>query len=323
MKIMVTGGAGFIGSNFVRYMLARYPSYKIINLDKLTYAGNLENLAGCEEAPGYRFIKGDICNRRLVGEILAEGIDAIVNFAAESHVDRSIDDSSPFVRSNIEGTRVLLEAARKRGIGSFIQISTDEVYGSITDGPPADEEAPLRPSNPYSASKAGADLLVRSFHLTHKLPCVITRCTNNYGPYQFPEKFVPLAITNSMEDIPIPIYGDGLDMRDWIHVGDHVTALDAVIHHGKAGQIYNIATGRLITNLDVARMIVKELNKPESLLTFVKDRPAHDRVYSVDPKKMEKEMGWRSKILFHEGLKCTIKWYNALNLTRKRVYVYG
>jgi dTDP-glucose 4,6-dehydratase len=308
MKLLVTGGAGFIGTNFIRHYLKEHPDCEIANLDKLTYAGNLENLKDIQDRPGYHFIKGDIADRKLVDKLLGQGFDVIVNFAAESHVDRSILDASPFIETNIKGTQVLLEGAKKHGIQRFIQVSTDEVYGS-TDKGFFTEESPLSPSSPYSASKTAADLLCLAYFKTHHLPAIITRCTNNFGPYQFPEKLIPLAVTNAVEDKPIPVYGDGLNVRDWIFVDDHCRALDVVIQKGRPGQIYNIGGGNEKTNLELIRKLLELLDKPRSLMQFVADRPAHDRRYALDCSKITTELGWRPAYSFEKGLRATVDWY--------------
>ena len=255
MRVLVTGGAGFIGANFVRYILKKYPDYQVVNLDKLTYAGNPENLADIESDSRYEFAHGDICDPECARTVLAGGVDAVVNFAAESHVDRSILDSTEFVRTNIEGTRNLLDTCRRNKIGRYIQISTDEVYGSLGNSGAFTEETPIAPNSPYAASKAAADMLVRSYCHTHGFPAIITRCSNNYGPYQFPEKLIPLLISNAMSDIPLPIYGDGMNIRDWIHVDDHCAAIDAVLHHGRTGEVYNVGGHQELPNIDVARRI--------------------------------------------------------------------
>ncbi|WKA47180.1 dTDP-glucose 4,6-dehydratase [Geobacillus zalihae] len=309
MKVLITGGAGFIGSNFVCYMVRKYPSYQIINLDALTYAGNLENVKEVENEPNYRFVKGDITDRELIESLFAEGIDAVVNFAAESHVDRSIADPGIFVKTNIQGTQVLLDAAKKYGVKKYIQISTDEVYGTLGETGYFTETTPLAPNSPYSASKAGADLLVRAYHETYGLPVNITRCSNNYGPYHFPEKLIPLMIINALNDQPLPVYGDGLNVRDWLHVEDHCSAIDLVLHKGKNGEVYNIGGNNERTNIEVVKAILRYLNKPESLITFVEDRLGHDRRYAIDATKIRKELGWQPKYTFEEGLKKTIDWY--------------
>ena len=310
MKILVTGGAGFIGSNFVKYILAKYPNYKIVNLDKLTYAGNLDNLSDVEDNPNYQFIKGDICDQKLVERIVEDKIDVITNFAAETHVDRSIYDPKIFVKTNVLGTQVLLESALKFKIDKFIQISTDEVYGTLTEGF-FTESSPLLPNSPYSASKASSDLLVRSYFKTFGLPALITRSTNNYGPYQFPEKLIPLFITNALSGQELPLYGDGLYVRDWLYVEDHCKALDLVLHKGKIGEIYNISASHEKTNLEITELILKRLNQPKSLIKHVKDRPAHDRRYALDSFKIRNELGFRPDASFEEGLSKTVDWYIA------------
>lgn len=308
MKLLVTGGAGFIGSNFIRYILKNYRHYQIINLDKLTYAGNLDNLSEIESKPNYKFIKGDICDQKLVEELVSDNIDAILNFAAETHVDRSLYEPESFVKTNITGTQVLLEASLKFKLQRFIQISTDEVYGSIEEGN-FTEDSHLLPNSPYSASKAGADLLVRSYFKTFKLPALITRSSNNYGPYQFLEKLIPLFITNALEDKDLPVYGDGLYIRDWIYVEDNCRGIDLVLHKGKEGGIYNLGAGAEKTNLEITHLILKYLGKPESLIKHVKDRPAHDRRYAMDCTKAENEVGFEPKVGLEEGLKKTVEWY--------------
>ncbi|NWG13945.1 MAG: dTDP-glucose 4,6-dehydratase [Acidobacteria bacterium] len=309
MRLLVTGGAGFIGSNFVRLMLESHPGYEIINLDRLTYAGNLENLAGLENESRHQFIHGDICAVEIVHRILGRGVDAIINFAAESHVDRSILDAQDFVRTNVLGTLTLLDGARRNKTGRFIQVSTDEVYGSLGPSGSFTESSPLAPNSPYAASKASADLLVRSYHRTYGLPAIITRCSNNYGPYQFPEKLIPLLVTNALSGLPLPIYGDGLHVRDWIHVRDHCNAIDRVLHHGTPAEIYNIGARQEMPNLEIAKRILRALGKGEDLIAFVKDRPGHDRRYSIDPSKTERDLGWRPSIPFEQGLQATIDWY--------------
>ena len=308
MKIFVTGGAGFIGSNFIRYVISQHPDWEITNFDKLTYAGNLENLKDIDKSPRYNFVKGDITDRKMVNQALVTGFDAIINFAAESHVDRSIFDSSPFVETNFKGTQVLLDAAREYKVKSYLQVSTDEVYGSCENGY-FDESSPLNPSSPYAACKAAADLLCLSYHRTYSLPVVITRCTNNYGPYQFPEKLIPLVITNALEDRPIPVYGDGLYQRNWIYVMDHCCALEMVLMKGKPGEIYNITGGQEKTNLELITLILGILGKPESLITFVKDRPGHDRRYAITSSKINRELGWQPSYAYEQTLKSTVGWY--------------
>jgi len=309
VRLLVTGGAGFIGSNFVHYILKKYPGYRIVSLDKLTYAGNLENLADLKSDSRHEFVHGDICDPDCVRAIFSAGVDAAVNFAAESHVDRSILDSSEFVRTNIEGTRNLLDISRGNKIDRFIQVSTDEVYGSLGDSGAFTENSPIAPNSPYSASKASADLLVRSYCHTHGFPAIITRCSNNYGPFQFPEKLIPLLISNAIADIPLPIYGDGMNMRDWIYVEDHCSAIDAVLHHGRTGEVYNAGGHAELPNIEVARRILAELGKSESLLTYVQDRPGHDRRYAIDSTKLETELGWEPRVAFDYGLPETIAWY--------------
>jgi dTDP-glucose 4,6-dehydratase len=308
--ILVTGGCGFIGSNFIHYMLGKYPSYRIINLDKLTYCGNLDNLCEVVQQPNLTFVKGDIADRkRVMGILHDERVDCIVNFAAESHVDRSIEDPDLFLRTNVLGTQVLLEGARAATVPLFIQISTDEVYGSLGTTGLFTETTPLNPNSPYAASKAAADLMVRAYTKTYGLACIITRCSNNYGPYQFPEKLIPLLISNALEDQELPIYGDGLNVRDWIYVGDHCQALDAVLHRGTIGEIYNIGGASERTNLQVVKTIVETLGKPESLIRFVKDRPGHDRRYAMDFSKLKRELDWQPRVTFEQGIQQTIAWY--------------
>lgn len=309
MKVLITGGAGFIGSNFVHYMVRKYSNYQIINLDALTYAGNLENVKDVENEANYRFVKGDITDRELIESLFAEGIDAVVNFAAESHVDRSIADPGIFVKTNVQGTQVLLDAAKKYGVRKYVQISTDEVYGTLGETGYFTETTPLAPNSPYSASKAGADLLVRAYHETYGLPVNITRCSNNYGSYHFPEKLIPLMIINALNDRPLPVYGDGLNVRDWLHVEDHCSAIDLVLHKGRNGEVYNIGGNNERTNIEVVKAILRYLNKPESLITFVDDRLGHDRRYAIDATKIREELGWQPKYTFEEGLKKTIDWY--------------
>jgi len=305
----VTGGAGFIGSNFIRYFLKTYPEACVLNLDKLTYAGNLENLTEVASHPNYEFVRGDIIDSILVERLLQKPFDAVVHFAAESHVDRSIADAQEFIRTNIQGTYTLLNAARRKGIHRFLHVSTDEVYGSLAPGESADEFAPLKPNSPYAASKAGSDLLARSFHKTYGIPAVITRSSNNYGPYQFPEKLVPLMITNALEGKKLPIYGDGLNERDWIFVEDHCAALDRVLHSGRPGEIYNIGCGRPVTNLGIVRGLLAILNKSEDLIDFVPDRPGHDRRYALTTDKIRRELAWSPSVELEEGLARTVEWY--------------
>jgi len=308
VRLLVTGGAGFIGSNFIHYILNKYPDWQITNLDKLTYAGNLENLISVEKQPAYRFVKGDTADRKLVDELLQEDFEIVVNFAAESHVDRSILDASPFIETNIRGTQVLLEGARQYPVKKFIQVSTDEVYGSIDNGK-FTEESPLSPSSPYSASKAAADLICLAYYRTYNLPVIITRSSNNFGPYQFPEKLIPLAITNALEDKPIPVYGDGMNVRDWVYVEDHCHALDYVIQKGEPGQIYNIAANQEKANLELLNVLLDLLGKPRELLTFVADRPGHDRRYALDNSKISHKLGWSPVNSFKQALEDTVNWY--------------
>jgi dTDP-glucose 4,6-dehydratase len=310
MNILVTGGAGFIGSNYIRYVVENRSDDRVVNLDKLTYAGNLENLKDIEADQRYEFVHGDICDAELVQSTLAKHrIEAVVHFAAESHVDRSIMGGADSVRTNVLGTEVLLEAAKGAGLIKFVHISTDEVYGSLGNAGRFVESTPLHPNSPYSASKASSDLLALAYHHTFGLPIVVTRCSNNYGPYQFPEKLIPLMVVNAMNDKSLPIYGDGGNVRDWIHVLDHCTAIDTVLRRGKIGSVYNIGGSAERKNLDVAKLILKTLGKPESLLTFVKDRPGHDRRYAIDSSKIEGELQWRPRISFEEGLVRTVAWY--------------
>ncbi len=309
LKLLVTGGAGFIGSNFIQYILGLYPDWHVTNLDKLTYAGNLENLKGVKDNPQYNFVWGDISDRDSVGALLRQGFDFIINFAAESHVDRSIVDSSPFIKTNIEGTQVLLEAAKEYGIKRLLQVSTDEVYGSLGTTGQFTEDSPLNPNSPYSASKASADLLCRAYHHTYDMPILITRCSNNYGPFQFPEKLIPLLISNVLENKKIPVYGDGLNVRDWIHVEDHCRAIDSVIQHGNPGEIYNIGADNEKTNLELVKSTLDIMEKPHDLIEFVADRPGHDRRYAIDSARIKHETGWEPRISFAEGLEKTVEWY--------------
>jgi dTDP-glucose 4,6-dehydratase len=312
MKVLVTGGCGFIGSNFIRHLLKSYPSYSVINVDKLTYAGNLENLLDLSRSPHYDFIRADITEASRMEELISREVDAIVNFAAESHVDRSIEDPSAFMKTNVFGTFVLLEGVRKASPKKrirFIHISTDEVYGSLAETGAFTEETSLAPNSPYSASKTAADLLVRAYHQTYGLPCLITRCSNNYGPYQFPEKLIPLMISNAIEDKELPIYGDGMHVRDWIYVEDHCRALDVVLHHGREGEVYNIGSRNERPNLTVAQTILDRLGKPYSLIRFVTDRLGHDRRYAIDFSKIESQLRWRPSISFEEGIRRTVEWY--------------
>jgi len=307
MRILVTGGAGFIGSAFVRLVIAE-TDFEVVNLDKLTYAGNLENLAAVDANPRYRFVHADICDAAAV-EAAAKGADAIVHFAAESHVDRSILSPEPVIETNLRGTFTLLEAARRLGTAKFVHVSTDEVYGSLEPPAEATEEFPLNPSSPYSASKAGSDLLARSYYVTYKLPVSITRASNNYGPYQFPEKLIPLMIANALEDRPLPVYGDGMQIRDWLYVDDHCRGILEVLRRGRAGEIYNIGGNRSLPNLEVVRQVLALTGKPESLIQYVTDRPGHDRRYALSSEKLMRETGWRPRVDFESGLARTIAWY--------------
>lgn len=313
MKIIVTGGAGFIGGNFIHYMLKQHPAYKIICLDLLTYAGNMETLAPVMDNPYFSFVKGDISDRAFIYQLFAtEKPDIIVNFAAESHVDRSIENPEVFLQTNVIGTSVLLDACKKYGIQRYHQVSTDEVYGDLPlDRPDLffTEETPLHTSSPYSASKASADLLVQAYHCTFKIPVTISRCSNNYGPYHFPEKLIPLMIANALNDKKLPVYGTGDNVRDWLYVEDHCSAIDLIIHNGRVGEVYNIGGHNERTNLEVVKTIIRELGKEESLIQYVTDRPGHDRRYAIDPNKIKTELGWEPKTLFDEGIKKTIKWY--------------
>ena len=312
MKVLVTGGAGFIGSSFVRYVIRTQPSVEIINFDALTYAGNLRNLEEVTGNPRYTFVRGDIANPDHVEALFTQyPIDAVVNFAADTHVDRSIEDPRPFLRTNVLGTQCLLEAARQFKAKKFVQISTDEVYGSLGPKGAFREDTPLNPSSPYSASKASADVWVLSYFKTYGLPAVITRCSNNYGPCQFPEKLMPVLITNAMEDRALPIYGDGMNVREWIFADEHSRAVWIALDRGRPGDVYNVGSGHERTNLEVVREVLRLLGKPESLIQFVKDRPGHDRRYAVDCSKTQKEWGWKSEIGFSEGLRTTIDWYKS------------
>lgn len=309
MKLLVTGGAGFIGSNFVLYMLKHHPDYEIVNIDALTYAGNLENLKSIENNPKHSFIKVDITDAQAIDQLMQQGIDVVVNFAAESHVDRSILEPEVFVKTNVLGTQVLLDVAKKYNVTKFVQVSTDEVYGSLGETGLFTEETPLQPNSPYSASKAGGDLLVRAYHETFGLPVNITRCSNNYGPYQFPEKLIPLMISRALSDQQLPVYGDGLNIRDWLYVEDHCSAIDLVIHQGKLGEVYNIGGNNERTNVHIVKTVLEELGKPEALISYVQDRPGHDRRYGIDPTKTMNELGWKPKHSFETGIKETIRWY--------------
>ena len=313
MKILVTGGAGFIGSNFIYYMLEKHPGYKIVCLDSLTYAGNLETLENAMHNPDFKFVKGDITDREAVrGLFSEEKFDIVVNFAAESHVDRSIETPEVFLKTNILGTQILMDASREFGVKRYHQVSTDEVYGDLPlDRPDLffTEETPIHTSSPYSASKAAADLLVTAYCRTYNFPATISRCSNNYGPYHFPEKLIPLMIANALADKALPVYGEGLNVRDWLYVKDHCSAIDLIIHNGRVGEVYNIGGHNERANIDVVKTILRELGKPESLITYVTDRKGHDMRYAIDPTKIHTELNWLPETKFDDGIKLTIKWY--------------
>jgi dTDP-glucose 4,6-dehydratase len=312
MKIFVSGGAGFIGSNFIRHVLQAKNNHAIVNYDKLTYAGNLANLHSIEHHAGYQFVKGDICDP-VVAEAAMRGCDAVIHFAAESHVDRSIYEPAPVIQTNVTGTFTLLEVARRLGVSRFVHISTDEVYGDIAPGAFASEDSPVQPSSPYSASKAASDLLVRSYVRTYKFPALITRSSNNYGPYQFPEKFLPLMITNALFDKPLPIYGDGKQQRDWLHVEDNCRGILAVLERGRVGEVYNIGGSHVEENLAMAQRLLRLTGKRDGLLRYVTDRPGHDRRYALDSRKVETELGWKPAISLEDGVRQTIDWYKDNN----------
>jgi len=310
MRILVAGGAGFIGSNFIRYILGAHADWSVVNVDKLTYAGNLANLADLAGDPRYRFHRADICDAAEVARIFAEEKpEAVVNFAAETHVDRSIDDPALFLRTNILGTQVLLDAARKSRVARYLQISTDEVYGSLGATGHFSEESPLKPNSPYAASKTSADLLVRAYGKTFGLPVLVTRCSNNYGPYQFPEKLIPFFVTLLREGKPVPVYGDGMNVRDWIHVEDHSRAVDAVLRRGRPGEIYNVGGGNERTNIEITKLLIAAMGKDERAMKFVPDRPGHDRRYAIDDAKIRAELGVVPRVPFEEGLRATVRWY--------------
>ena len=313
MTIIITGGAGFIGSNFIFYMRRAHPDYRLVCLDKLTYAGSLSTLRPVMDDPNFRFVRLDICDREGVYDLFREEKpDVVVNFAAETHVDRSIDDPGVFLQTNVLGTAVLMDAARDLGVARFHQVGTDEVYGDLPlDRPDLffTETTPLHTSSPYSASKAGADLLAMAYHRTYGLPVTISRCSNNYGPYQFPEKLIPLMIANCLNDKPLPVYGTGMNVRDWLYVDDHCRAIDLIIHNGRVGQVYNVGGHNEMHNIDIVRLICRELGKPESLITYVTDRKGHDMRYAIDPAKIHSELGWLPETAFADGIKKTIRWY--------------
>lgn len=317
MRILITGGAGFIGSNFIHYILNERKDYEVINLDLLTYAGNLENLEDIADDSNYNFIKGDINNQKLVNSIVKK-VDYVINFAAESHVDRSIDNPNIFIKTNVQGTQTLLEAAKDHNIVKFLQISSDEVYGTLGETGYFSETTLLLPNSPYSASKASADLLVRAYHKTFDLPTLITRCSNNYGPYQHPEKFIPVIIINALKNYPIPVYGDGSNIREWIHVKDHCSGILTVLEKGKIGEIYNIGSNIEYRNIDLVKLILEIMGKSESLIEFVEDRPGHDIRYALDISKIKKQLNWKSNVDFKTGIEKTVNWYmNNQNWVRK------
>ncbi|WP_371017762.1 dTDP-glucose 4,6-dehydratase [Pseudalkalibacillus sp. JSM 102089] len=310
MKILVTGGAGFIGSNFVHFILEKYPTYEIVNYDILTYAGNLENLKGLESNTNYSFVRGDITNKELIDYVVKDfKIDVIVNFAAESHVDRSITQPNIFITSNVLGTQTLLDVARENNVFKYVQVSTDEVYGSLGETGYFTENSPLKPNSPYSASKAAADMLVQSYFETFDMNVNITRCSNNYGPFHFPEKLIPLMVTNALEDKELPIYGDGNNIRDWLHVKDHCSAIDLVIHNGDSGEVYNVGGHNERTNNEIVKIVVENLGVSESLITYVEDRLGHDKRYAIDPTKITEKLGWQPQYTFDTGIEETIRWY--------------
>ncbi len=308
-RLFVTGGCGFIGSNFIRYALANRSDVHVLNFDKLTYAGNAENLADIESDERYSFVRGDIADRKAVSDALSDDFDAVINFAAETHVDRSILDAGEFITTNVLGTQVLLEVARQTSVSRYVQISTDEVYGSLGSTGYFTEKTPLAPNSPYSASKAAADLIVRSYHHTFGLGVVITRCSNNFGPYQFPEKLIPLFVTNALADEKLPLYGDGLNVRDWIYVDDHSSAILAALERGTVGEVYNIGGGNERSNVEITRAILAALGKDGSLIHFVKDRPGHDRRYAIDSQKARRDLGWKPLHSFGDALEATVRWY--------------
>ena len=308
MKILVTGGAGFIGSCFVRHILNKYSDYKVINLDALTYAGNIENLDDVKDNKNYTFVHGNICDKKLVRDLIAE-VDCVVNFAAESHVDRSITGPEIFIETNVQGTLNLLQNAKELGVDRYLQVSTDEVYGTLGKTGYFYETTPLAPNSPYSASKASADMLVRAYHETYKMPVLTTRCSNNYGPYQYPEKLIPFFISQLLKGKKVPVYGDGLNVRDWLYVYDHCAAIDTVLHKGRVGEVYNIGGHNEKTNMEITRLILEAMGKDESSIEYVKDRLGHDRRYAISNDKIQSELGWEPSLTFEEGIKITIDWY--------------
>lgn len=307
-KVLVTGGAGFIGANFIKHLLVSHPGLGIVNFDKLTYAGNMDNLTDIRGSAGYVFVRGDIMSHEDVA-LAMKGVDAVVHFAAESHVDRSITGPEIFTQTNVLGTQILLDHARENGVHKFVHVSTDEVYGSLGKEGAFTETTPLSPNSPYSASKAGSDLMALAYHHTFGFPAVVTRCSNNYGPCQFPEKLIPLMIMNALENKPLPVYGDGLNVRDWLYVEDHCRAIDAVLQRGRPGEVYNIGGNNEWRNIDIVKRILKELGKPEHLISFVQDRLGHDRRYAIDAAKIQRELGWEPQVPFDAGIKTTIAWY--------------
>ena len=310
--VLVTGGAGFIGSNFVRYLLTAHPQLHVVNFDKLTYAGNLENLKDVEAHPGYRFVRGDICVRKEIDDAIRKhDADAVVHFAAESHVDRSIMGAGVFVETNVLGTQTVLEAARELKVGRVVHVSTDEVYGSLGGSGKFTESTPLHPNSPYAASKAGSDLIALAYHHTFGVPVMVTRCSNNYGPYQFPEKLIPLMIANALDNKPLPVYGEGLNVRDWLHVQDHCAAIDLVLQRGTPGGVYNIGGNNEWKNIDIVKLLLRTLGRPESLIAFVRDRPGHDLRYAIDATKIMTELDWRPRVTFERGLAETVEWYRS------------
>lgn len=324
MRLLVTGGAGFIGNCFIRHILKKHPDYKVYNLDALTYAGNIENLDDVRDNPNYRFVHGNICDKRLVRELISQ-VDVVVNFAAESHVDRSITGPEIFIETNVQGTLNLLQASKEIGVKRFLQVSTDEVYGSLGATGYFTETTPIQPNSPYSASKASADMLARAYYETYKLPVLITRCSNNYGPYQYPEKLIPFFVSLLLKGEKVPVYGDGLNVRDWLYVYDHCEAIDVVLHKGKVGEVYNIGGHNEKTNMEITTLILDAMGKDESSIKYVEDRLGHDKRYAIDNTKIQTELGWEPSVTFEEGIKLTIDWYlknqdwmNALDAKTQR-----